>query len=68
MKSERMQAAARGDITYTGGKCGKCGGTLRYVISANCVACSKKSGAESNKKQIETIRALREQAKAGAQT
>lgn len=68
MKSERMEAAARGDVTYHGGKCSKCGETLRYVLSANCVACSKKASTKSSKRQVETIRALREQARAHMQS
>lgn len=40
-KSPRQQAASRGDVTYEGTECSRCGSTTRYVLCRNCVACVK---------------------------
>ncbi len=36
-----LRAKARGDKTYVGNPCGRCGGTLRYVRNRHCHACEK---------------------------
>lgn len=61
--SERLEAAARGDIHYHGSSCVKCGSTLRYVTSGTCVACSSKASRESQSKLRKKIALLREQAR-----
>ena len=37
----RLQAAEAGSTTYTGARCWRCRGTLRYVSCAKCVRCAK---------------------------
>jgi len=54
----RTMAAKAGLPRYTGKPCRKCGGTLRYVVNCDCVACSANRTKLFNRK----IRALRAKA------
>lgn len=49
-RGERYAALQRGDSTYNGGPCPKCGGTLRYTKAASCVSCTHKRNAARRRK------------------
>jgi hypothetical protein len=55
MESPRFAAARAGQNKYVGKPCPKCGGTLRYVINAGCVACLKKIKSISQEKLRQQI-------------
>lgn len=62
----RETAARQGESTYDGQPCKTCGSTKRYTINASCVDCSNERSKANVKKRREHIKALIEQAKAGA--
>lgn len=62
MISPRIEAARKGEKRYQGKPCKACGCTERYTVNTGCVQCAAKSA----KKNADSIKALLEQAKAGA--
>ena len=62
MSSPRIEAAKRGERKYTGKPCKACSETLRYTINSACVACTNRA----KEKDLNNIKTLLEQAKAGA--
>ena len=52
----RMQAANMGLHHYTGAPCRKCGATLRYTATGNCVSCAKESVKTWRQKVLSTLR------------
>lgn len=54
LKTNRMDAARAGQSKYEGGPCGKCGGTIRYTVSANCARCQSEDTA-ARKRQLQAI-------------
>lgn len=66
MTTPRMKAAAKGESTYEGQPCKTCGSTLRYTINASCISCINEKSKVHSKEHRAKIKALLEQAKAGA--
>lgn len=62
MDQVRTEAAKQGQSRYNGKPCRVCGNTERYVLSNNCVACSK----EATKKARVKYKELIDQARAEA--
>lgn len=54
-KSARQQAAQRGEVTYEGAECSRCGATTRYVLCRNCVACVKSRAKHAYRQMRETL-------------
>lgn len=52
----RFVAAQNGQSHYEGSPCRKCGGTLRYTVSCNCVACANKGTNATHAKIREILR------------
>lgn len=63
MSSPRIEAAKKGEKRYIGKPCKTCGSTLRYTINTGCVECT----ARATKRNVEGIKALLEQARAGVE-
>lgn len=59
MPMPRRKAALEGLIHYEGRPCARCGGTLRYVVSANCVVCSLKDSQRRQQELREVMRKAR---------
>ncbi len=55
----RDREAKKGEVHYQGRPCRKCGETLRYICSSNCVACA----VSRSQRRHETIRKLMKRAK-----
>lgn len=55
----RRKAADEGRIHYEGRPCARCGGTLRYVVSANCVACLLTDSKRRQRELREAVRKAR---------
>lgn len=62
MENERLKAAQQGEPRYHGKPCRVCGETERFVTNGNCIACA----AKHSQKYREKVKALIDQAKAGA--
>lgn len=41
MRTPRVDAAAKGEVRYTGQACKKCGNAVRYTSTSQCVECVK---------------------------
>ena len=52
----RQTAKANGEKHYEGGKCGRCGGTKRYVVSAACINCTYLSKEERAKEPLVRVK------------
>lgn len=62
----RIKAAEQGESIYLGSACRKCGNERRYTLTGQCVHCVNERSKANAKKRTERVRALLEQAKAGA--
>lgn len=67
MKNERLKAAERGDSTYEGDPCPKCGSTVRYVIYNQCKPCTNERSYKNQKLRAQRYRDLIKQARAETQ-
>jgi len=55
----RMNAAKRGEVSYTGEPCIKCGATVRYVLDGRCKACAVSSAKRRGINYREALAAAR---------
>lgn len=62
----RELAARNGENTYHGLPCKTCGNTKRYTINSTCVNCVSERAKIRVKQRREAIKAMLDQAKAGA--
>ena len=53
MQHPRRSALLSGETHYHGKPCRKCKSTLRYTLSADCVACSRKRATEVKRQERE---------------
>lgn len=59
----RLEAANNGKNKYDGKPCGKCGGTLRWVINNSCVPCATKAAVERDKARRRMLKDALEKAR-----